>query len=117
MDSLEEEKIKDEFNKLIEKGLEVSKDKQKSILENDMNMFSEGAKFAFRNIVLGEDYDDIVSKLAEDFKFSVIYDLNQYKSYYQKEIYEKVSTKETEEVKKDVLKENKVKEEKWKNYR
>ena len=53
MDSLEEEKIKDDFNKVIEKSLEVSRDKQESILENDMNKFSEGAKLAFRVIVLG----------------------------------------------------------------
>lgn len=115
MDSLEEEKIKDDFNKVIEKSLEVSRDKQESILENDMNKFSEGAKLAFRVIVLGENYDDIVSKLAEDFKFSVICDLNEYKSYYQRENYEKVLAKETEEVKKDSLKENKVKEKKKKS--
>ncbi|MCI6189555.1 MAG: hypothetical protein MSA89_07570 [Clostridium sp.] len=115
MDSLEEEKIKDEFNKVIAKSLEVSRDKQESILENDMNKFSEGAKLAFRVIVLGENYDDIVSKLAEDFKFSVICDLNEYKSYYQRENYEKVLAKETEEVKKDSLKENKVKEKKKKS--
>ena len=115
MDSLEEEKIKDDFNKVIEKSLEVSRDKQESILENDMNKFSEGAKLAFRVIVLGENYDDIVSKLAEDFKFSVICDLNEYKSYYQRENYEKVLEKETEEVKKDSLKENKVKEKKKKS--
>ena len=117
MDSLGEEKVKvkGEFIKLIEKGLALSKDEQKSILENNMNGFKEGARFAFRVIVLGENYDDIVSALAEDFKFSVISDLNKYRAYYQNESYEKVLDEKREVVKKEVLRETKVKDKKKKS--
>lgn len=115
MEIFEEEKKKKEFNDLIKKSLNVSREEQESILKDNVDKLSEGAEFAFRNIVFGEEYDDIVSNLAENFKFSVICELNKYRAYYQSESYENVLIKETEEVKKDSLKENKVKEKKKKS--
>lgn len=115
MEIFEEEKKKKEFNELIKKSLNVSREEQESILKDNVDKLSEGAEFAFRNIVFGEDYDDIVSNLAENFKFSIICELNKYRAYYQSESYENVLIKETEEVKKDSLKENKVKEKKKKS--
>ena len=115
MEIFEEEKKKKEFNELIKKSLNVSREEQESILKDNVDKLSEGAEFAFRNIVFGEEYDDIVSNLAESFKFSIIYELNKYRAYYQSENYENVLIKETEEVKKDSLKENKVKEKKKKS--
>lgn len=115
MEIFEDEKKKKDFNELIKKSLNVSREEQESILKDNVDKLSEGAEFAFRNIVFGEEYDDIVSNLAERFKFSVIYELNKYRAYYQSESYEKVLTKETEEVKKDSLKENKEREKKKKS--
>lgn len=115
LEIFEEEKRKKEFNELIKKCLNVSKEEQENIFNDNIDKLSEGARFAFRVIVLGENYDDIVSALAEDFKFSVISDLNKYRAYYQNESYEKVLDEKREVVKKEVLRETKVKDKKKKS--